>query len=57
MTCGRAEKILGELEEKAKFVQWGSDARREYFGIVARTIERKGDLRDKGYVVFDLDDF
>ena len=57
LTCGRAEQILGGLLEKAKFVQWGSDARRAYFGIVARTIEGKGDLRRKGYVVFDLDDF
>ena len=57
LTCGRAEKILGELKEKAKFVQWKSDARREYFGIVAKKIEGKGDLRVKGYVVFDLDDF
>ena len=57
LTRGRAEKILGELKEKAKFVQWGSDVRREYFGIVARTIEGKGDLRLKDYVVFDLDDF
>ena len=57
LTRGRAEKILGELKETAKFMHWGSDVRREYFGIVARTIEGTGDLRLKGYVVFDPDDF
>ena len=55
LTCGQAEKILDGLEEKAKFVQ--SDARKEYFGIVAKRIEGKDDLRGKGFVVFDLDDF
>lgn len=55
LTCGQAETILDDLLEKAKFVQ--SDARKEYFGIVAKKIERKDDLRGRGFVVFDLDDF
>ncbi len=49
--------MLGGLLEKSKFVQCGSDARRAYFEIIARAIEGNGDLRLKGYVVFDPDDF
>jgi len=57
LTCWQAEKILDDLSEKVKFVQWNSDSRKEYFGIVAKKIEGKGDLRGKGFVAFDTDDF
>ena len=57
LTCWQAEKILDDLSEKAKFVQWNSDSRKEYFGIVAKTIEGKDDLRGRGFVAFDTDDF
>ena len=57
LTCWQAKKILDDLSEKAKFVQWNSDSRKDYFGIVAKKIEGKEDLRGKGFVVFDTDDF
>ena len=57
LTCWQAEKILDDLSEKAKSVQWDSDSRKEYFGIVAKKIEGKDDLRGKGFVAFDIDDF
>ncbi len=31
--------------------------RKEYFGIIAKRIERKEELRDRGFTVFDLEDF
>ena len=51
-----AGKILADLEEKSKFVQWNRGERREYFGLVAKRIKGKEPLRDMGFVVFDLDD-
>lgn len=52
-----ADKILADLKEKSCFVQWNNDDRKEYFGLVARKIIGKERLREKGLVVFDLDDF
>ncbi len=31
--------------------------RREHYGIIAKTIEEKETLREKGYHAFDLEDF
>ena len=52
-----ADKILADLKEKSCFVQWNNDDRKEYFGLVARKIKGKERLREKGFVVLDLDDF
>jgi len=49
-------EVYKDLEEKSCFVKWKNDVRKEYFGLVARKIEGKEHLRDKGFVVFDLDD-
>jgi hypothetical protein len=54
---GSAENILSDLMEKSTFVRWNNDARKEYFGIVAKKVEGKEELRQRGYLVFDLDDF
>jgi len=50
-------KILNELKEKAKFVEWNNDNRKEYFGIIAKRIENKEKLRMEGFRAFDLEDF
>lgn len=52
-----AEKILAGLKEKSAFVGWNLTARKEYFGIVAKKIKGKAELRKSGYLAFDLDDF
>ncbi len=52
-----AENILRNLREKSKLVNWSNSNRNEYFGIIARKITGKKELMDKGFVVFDLDDF
>lgn len=49
--------MAGEGLEKSTFVRWNNDARKEYFGIVAKKVEGKEELRQRGYLVFDLDDF
>jgi len=51
-----SKKTLGELERKAGLVKWRNAERKEHYGIVARSIEGKEELRAEGYLVFDLDD-
>jgi AAA+ ATPase superfamily predicted ATPase len=48
------EKILNQLREKSGLVKWKRV--KERFGIVARAIEDKGELRRSGYFVWDLED-
>ncbi len=54
---GEAEKVLVELKDKSRFLQWNNDTRREYFGILGKKIENKDGLRSRGFLVFDLEDF
>ena len=49
--------ILKKLMDKSASVQWNNNNRTEYFGLIAKRIEGKDSLREKGFVVFDLDDF
>ncbi len=53
----KAGDILEDLEGKSRFVQWNNDVRKEYFAIVAKKIVGKYELREKGFFVYDLDDF
>ncbi|RLG14184.1 MAG: ATP-binding protein [Candidatus Nanohalarchaeota archaeon] len=53
----QAMKILEELKEKSKYVEWKQGRRKEYFGLLAKKIENKNSLRKEGYEVFDLEDF
>ena len=53
----RALKILEELKRKAGYVEWNNNKRKEYFGLIGRKIRDKSNLREKGFLVFDLDDF
>jgi hypothetical protein len=52
-----ASEILEKLKEKSTYVEWNNDRRKEYFGIIGKRVEGKDELREKGFVVFDLDDF
>ncbi len=51
-----ALNILSDLERKAALVKWNDQGRKEHFGIIAKAIEGKEELRDKGFQVFDLRD-
>jgi len=57
LSLRQAEKIMSDLKEKSVFVDWNLGVRKEYFGLVAKKIEGKEELKAKGFVVFDLDDF
>jgi hypothetical protein len=37
-------------------VNWNKGKRREVFGLAARKITGKNELKEKGFVVLDLDD-
>ena len=50
-------KILEELKEKAGFVKWFNKQRKEHYGVIAKKIENKKGLREKGYLIYDLDDW
>ena len=57
MTEAEALSLIGQLKEKSEHVHWRNEDRNEHYGIIARTIERKGKLTDAGYFVYDLNDF
>lgn len=53
------EKVLEELMEKSAYVEWHGKERIERYGIIAKRMDTsdKKDLRSKGYLVYDLEDF
>jgi len=51
-----ARRVIATLEKKSEYVKWNNDSRDEYLALFAKKIEGKEDLRDKGYIVFDLRD-
>lgn len=52
-----AVDILTDLKRKATMVKWHNSGRKEHYGIIAKAIEGKEKLREKGYQAFDLQDF
>jgi len=52
-----AAKVLFDLAGKSRSVSWNKDDRKQQFGVIARSVEGKSELRKGGYLVFDLDDF
>lgn len=51
-----ARSILQDLERKSSHVRWKNDERKTLFALVGRSISGKDDLRDMGYLVYDLAD-
>jgi AAA+ ATPase superfamily predicted ATPase len=49
-------KILNKLKEKANYVNWYNRSRKEYYGIIAKKIESKEELR-KEFLAYELKDF
>ena len=49
-----AVKILTELKEKSKFVEWSR--KKEYFGLIGKKVLGKEELRRQGFFVWDLED-
>ena len=50
-----AKKILNELKEKSKFVDWNNKKRKEYFCVIAKSFREK--IKEKNVLLFDLKDF
>lgn len=48
-------KIIEELKEKSKFVDWHKNDRKAYYGVVAKNIEEKEKL-GKDYLFYDITD-
>ncbi|MBL7169792.1 MAG: ATP-binding protein [Candidatus Aenigmarchaeota archaeon] len=48
------EKVLRELKEKAKYVDWYNDKRKEYYAIFAKSFSKR--IKDKNVFLFDLGD-
>jgi hypothetical protein len=47
---------MEKLKEKSTFVKWNKIDRVEHFSLIAKKIEGKDVLREKGFFVFDLED-
>ncbi len=51
-----ANKIIKDLKEKAKYVEWFNEERNEMYGIFGKRIEGKENLRKEGILAYDLED-
>jgi hypothetical protein len=49
-----AKKILAELKDKAKFVQWNNENRKEHYAIFAKSFKKK--IKEPNVRLFDLKD-
>lgn len=49
-----AEKILSQLKEKAKHVEWNNSKRKEKYAIFAKSFKKK--IKQKDFFLFDLKD-
>lgn len=49
------KKILAELKEKAKYVQWNNENRKEYYAIFAKSFKEK--ICEENLMLFELKDF
>jgi AAA+ ATPase superfamily predicted ATPase len=52
-----AERVLFDLQEKSKHIDWNIEKRKEYYAIFAKSIEGKEALRKSGFLVWDLEDY
>ena len=52
----RSPHYHGTPSEKSTAVKWHKHERSEYFGLIAKKIENKADLWERGYIAFDLRD-
>ncbi|RLF83799.1 ATP-binding protein, partial [Thermococci archaeon] len=52
---GEAKRILKDLERKAEVV--GLEGWNKSYGVVAKGVERKEKMREKGWPVWDLQNF
>ncbi|MGB7531859.1 MAG: ATP-binding protein [Halobacteriota archaeon] len=48
--------IIAELKEKSGFVDWNNENRNDVFAVIAKRIEGKEELKEEGYLCYDLED-
>jgi len=51
-----AKRVLFDLQEKSKHVEWNLKKRKEYFAIFAKKIEGKEAFRKSGFLAWDMED-
>ena len=51
-----AGKIIAGLREKAKYVEWNYEKRKEYYVVFARSFKDKEKVKEPGIMLFDLHD-
>lgn len=49
-----ARKVLAELKEKTKFVEWNKEKRKDYYAIFARSFKER--IKEPGVILFELKD-
>ncbi len=49
-----ARQLMFELKEKSKHVKY--TRKKEYFGLIAKNIDGKGNLKKEGFILFDIND-
>jgi uncharacterized protein len=57
LSMNQSLKILNDLKTKKDNVKWFNNKRKEQYGLIAKKIENKIELRTKGFLVYDLDDW
>ncbi len=57
LSYNKSLEILKELKIKAQHVKWLNKQRKELFGITAKKVQKKDELRKKGFLVYDLSDW
>jgi len=55
LSKGECKRILDDLKAKASVFRWSRE--KENFGIIARKIAQKEQLREKEYFICNLNDF
>ena len=57
LSFNQSLKIIEGLKNKSENVKWYKNKRKEKFGLFAKKIEKKNELRKKGFIVFDVDEW
>ena len=57
LSYNQAVKIINDLKRKSRQVKWYKASRKERFGLFAKKIEKKDELRKQGFLVYDLKDW
>lgn len=57
LTKKDVKHIMRKLKKKSESVPWYNDIRTEYFGVIAKKIYEKEDLKKDDIISFDLRDF